>query len=145
MLLQGLKLTDLSHIHYQGDCMQRPITSNEIGWLVRLLVWLSVFLNRRLHLGSACTGGPNEPDLLVRNACQQHFCKSYIPLPSGCYCSISCQHVSAPCLLAWHLLAWHHSNCSASCHLSAAGIRCCLTSCKCPFGVPVLLQSVAIQ
>ena len=63
---QGLKLADLGDVKYKGDSMQRPITSNEIGWLVRLLVWLSISLNQRLHLGSATTSSPDEPELLVR-------------------------------------------------------------------------------
>lgn len=45
--------------------MQRPIASNEIGWLVRLLVWVSTSLNQALQLGSADTGSADAPELLV--------------------------------------------------------------------------------
>ncbi len=63
--LQGLRLGQLSEVQYKGDSMQRPIASNEIGWLVRILVWLSVSLNQSLQLGSASTGTADEPEFLV--------------------------------------------------------------------------------
>ncbi|KAK9838022.1 hypothetical protein WJX74_009893 [Apatococcus lobatus] len=59
---QGLKLANLSQVHYRGDDMQRPIASYEIGWLVRLLVWVSISLNQALQLGPSSTGSPDAPD-----------------------------------------------------------------------------------
>ncbi|KAK9861773.1 hypothetical protein WJX84_002738 [Apatococcus fuscideae] len=61
---QGLKLGHPSQVRYKGDSMQRPIASNEIGWLVRLLVWVSTSLNQALQLGSADTGSADAPELL---------------------------------------------------------------------------------
>ena len=67
--LQGLKLASLSEVRYKGDDLQRPIASNEIGWLVRLLVWLSLSLNQAFQLGPAATGSPDAPELLVSSPC----------------------------------------------------------------------------
>jgi hypothetical protein len=39
-----------SSVHYKGDWLQRPITSNEIPLLARALVWLSLRLNHALGL-----------------------------------------------------------------------------------------------
>lgn len=40
----------LADIKYKGDWMKRPISDDEIAWLAKLLIWLSVWLNETLGL-----------------------------------------------------------------------------------------------
>ena len=42
-------------MQYKGDWMRRPLSSSEVGWLVRLLVLLSDLINAKLGLGQALT------------------------------------------------------------------------------------------
>ncbi|KAK9815560.1 hypothetical protein WJX72_005838 [[Myrmecia] bisecta] len=48
--VQGLRRGVWRDVQYKGDWMRRPIASNEIGWLVRLLVLLSDWINRAIGL-----------------------------------------------------------------------------------------------
>ena len=50
---QGLKKARWDDLAYKGDWMQRPLSSSEIGWLVRLLVFLSKLINAKLRLDQA--------------------------------------------------------------------------------------------
>ncbi len=74
--LQRLPKSSWRDVHYKGDPMLRPITSFEIGLLVRLLVALSVRLNAALGLtggsgGSARGGGAQQQQQQQREQ-QQH-------------------------------------------------------------------------
>ena len=68
MGMQGaLKRGGWQDLHYKGDWMRRPIGSNEIGWLVRLLLHLSDLLNRALYLQGTDPPVPEHPSMpLVR-------------------------------------------------------------------------------
>ena len=60
--LQGaLKRGKWEDLHYKGDWMRRPIGSNEIGWLVRLLLKLSDLLNHLLYLDGRQPPSPASP------------------------------------------------------------------------------------
>lgn len=48
--LQTVRKGSWQQLHFKGDPMHRPVTSREIGFLVRWLVWLSVWLNSRMGL-----------------------------------------------------------------------------------------------
>ncbi len=48
--LQGLKLGSWQDVRYKGDWMRRPLSSSEIGWLVRLLLLISDIFNACFHL-----------------------------------------------------------------------------------------------
>ncbi|KAK4843967.1 hypothetical protein QYF36_014863 [Acer negundo] len=51
----------LADIKYKGDWMKRPISDDEIAWLVKLLIWSSDWLNESLGLNqpeSNCVIGP---------------------------------------------------------------------------------------
>lgn len=48
--VQGLKRGSWSDMQYKGDWMRRPLASSEVGWLVRLLVYLSDSINASLRL-----------------------------------------------------------------------------------------------
>ena len=51
--MQGvLKRSRPQDVQYKGDWMRRPVGSNEVGWLVRLLLALSDRLNHALYLDS---------------------------------------------------------------------------------------------
>ncbi|KAJ6711902.1 ALTERED INHERITANCE OF MITOCHONDRIA PROTEIN 24 MITOCHONDRIAL [Salix purpurea] len=41
------------HVKYKGDWMKRPISDNEVAWLAKFLVWLSIWLNENLGLHQA--------------------------------------------------------------------------------------------
>jgi len=45
---------------YKGDWMQRPVGNNEIGFLARFLVILSIAINKRFGLGQPVTREPRE-------------------------------------------------------------------------------------
>ncbi|KAJ6714963.1 ALTERED INHERITANCE OF MITOCHONDRIA PROTEIN 24 MITOCHONDRIAL [Salix viminalis] len=40
-------------VKYKGDWMKRPISDNEVAWLAKFLVWLSIWLNENLGLHQA--------------------------------------------------------------------------------------------
>ena len=48
--LQGLKRGSWQEIQYKGDRMRRPLSSSEVPWLVRLLLYLSDAFNAYLEL-----------------------------------------------------------------------------------------------
>lgn len=52
---QGLRSGTWRDVAYKGDWMRRPIASNEVAWLVRLLLPASDALNRTLGLGAPLT------------------------------------------------------------------------------------------
>ena len=47
-------------VRYRGDWMRRPVGSNEVGWLVRLLLALSDRLNHALYLDGRELPAPRE-------------------------------------------------------------------------------------
>lgn len=60
--VQGaLRLGRWQDLQYKGDWMRRPISSNEIGWLVRLLLLLSDLGNRWLYLQGSEPPAPAAP------------------------------------------------------------------------------------
>lgn len=62
MCAQGaLRLGRWQDLQYKGDWMRRPISSNEIGWLVRLLLLLSDLGNRWLYLQGSEPPAPAAP------------------------------------------------------------------------------------
>ena len=64
--VQGaLKRGRWEDLHYKGDWMRRPISSNEIGWLVRLLLRLSSLLNHLLYLDGQQPPAPSNPNFAV--------------------------------------------------------------------------------
>lgn len=48
--LQSLRRGTWQQLQYKGDWIRRPLSSSEIGWLVRLLLLMSHLLNHSLHL-----------------------------------------------------------------------------------------------
>ncbi len=48
--MQALKLGRWQDLQYKGDPMRRPIASNEVAWLARLLVQASDYLNTALGI-----------------------------------------------------------------------------------------------
>ncbi|KAK9831540.1 hypothetical protein WJX81_007383 [Elliptochloris bilobata] len=59
--VQGLRRGTWRDVAYKGDRMRRPIASNEIGWLVRLLLAVSDCANARLGLGTSLAEGEAAP------------------------------------------------------------------------------------
>ncbi|GAV72817.1 hypothetical protein CFOL_v3_16305 [Cephalotus follicularis] len=47
----------LGEIKYKGDWMKRPVSDDEVAWLVKLLIWLSNWLNESLRLNQAESSG----------------------------------------------------------------------------------------
>ncbi|KAK9814998.1 hypothetical protein WJX73_004353 [Symbiochloris irregularis] len=64
--LQGaLRKGTWQDLRYKGDWMRRPISSNEIGWLVRLLLRVSDLLNHKLYLDGRHVPEQNSPGPLM--------------------------------------------------------------------------------
>jgi hypothetical protein len=63
------KAGDWRQLRYQGDWMRRPIASNEIGPLVRLLVALSGAINGALGLTGQPTPPGEEPPETILQVC----------------------------------------------------------------------------
>ena len=49
-VLQGLRRSSFAELKYKGDWMRRPLSSSEIGWLVRILLHVSDAANTYLQL-----------------------------------------------------------------------------------------------
>ena len=49
-VLQGLRRSSFAELKYKGDWMRRPLSSSEIGWLVRILLHISDAANTYLQL-----------------------------------------------------------------------------------------------
>ena len=69
--MQGLlRRSRPGDVHYKGDWMRRPVGSNEIGLLVRLLLLLSDRINHALYLdGRELPPADDSSTLRVRPAC----------------------------------------------------------------------------
>ncbi|XP_024525377.1 uncharacterized protein LOC112344584 [Selaginella moellendorffii] len=61
----GLQRHSVAEVKYKGDWMRRPIESQEIGWLVRLLVEVSDKLN-------GCLGFTGGRELIEEQGCSSH-------------------------------------------------------------------------
>ncbi|KAK3153289.1 hypothetical protein QOZ80_2BG0170300 [Eleusine coracana subsp. coracana] len=48
----GFRKSPLADAENKGDWMTRPISDTEVGWLAKMLIHFSVWLNETLHLGS---------------------------------------------------------------------------------------------
>lgn len=49
-LVQGLKRAGWQDLQYKGDWMRRPLSSSEVPWLVRILLYLSDAFNAHFQL-----------------------------------------------------------------------------------------------
>lgn len=70
--MQGLRRGTWRDIAYKGDRMRRPIASNELALLVRLLLLASDAANAQLGLGTPlaegeAAPGPDAPALQARS------------------------------------------------------------------------------
>lgn len=66
--MQGLKRGSWQEVQYKGEWMRRPLSSSEIGWLVRILLLVSDLANRSLGLDQPppASEGPVSLDLKAR-------------------------------------------------------------------------------
>ncbi|PON97710.1 sphingomyelin phosphodiesterase [Trema orientale] len=51
----------LADVKYKGDWMKRPISDDEVGWLAKLFVWLSDWLNENLGINQPENGQVGSP------------------------------------------------------------------------------------
>eukprot|EP00798_Chlamydomonas_sp_ICE-L_P029151 gene29153-32372_t len=65
-------------LHYQGDWMKRPIASNEIGFLVRILVKISDAINHILGLDKPWRHEEEEPPETVIHQLFQYMRRNEI-------------------------------------------------------------------
>ncbi|XP_062073942.1 uncharacterized protein LOC133778135 [Humulus lupulus] len=67
----------MANVNYKGDWMKRPISDDEVGWLAKLLVWLSDWLNENLGINqpeNSQADSPSWPYVEVLSAEVDNVC-----------------------------------------------------------------------